>query len=230
MASRPRIVIASPQAAECALLAEWLVADGYEPVRACSVERTAEELKARGFDLLLADESFAFQHGIHVLARGYNPRAPLIAMGPANAAAEAQAMRRGAMYVARPVDRAMLTCSVSMALMESRPVRRSARKRVIALDAVVDGVQSRIIDVSTEGMRLEVPRGRTSTLPPFFSVRVGMLGINVMVRRMWTSATPDARRDVAWYGSELARNALRIEQTWRTLVDALPATSAVQVR
>jgi hypothetical protein len=230
MASRPRIVIASPQAAECADLAEWLAAEGFEPVRTLSPERTAEELKARPFDLVLADVTFAFQHGVQVLARGCNARAPLIAIGADDSALESQAMRRGAMYVARPLDRAVLMCSVSMALMESRPARRSPRKKAVGIEAVVDGVPAQIVDVSNEGMRLQVPRGRKSAPPPFFNVRVPVLGITVIVRRMWTSAAPDVKNDLSWYGSELSRNAARIEQGWRSLVDALPANGAFHVR
>lgn len=231
MGSRPRIVIASPHPAECAVIAEWLAAEGFEPVRMPSLERAVEELKSRAFDLLVADFAFAFRDGLQAMGavRARNPKTPVIVVGDGNPAAEAQAVGRGAMYLTRPIERASLVCTVAMAVMETRPMRRSLRKRVNRFDALVEGVPAHIIDVSNEGLRLEVPRWRKSAPPPpFFNVRVPMLGVALMVRRMWTSAAlaPDA----TWYGSELSRNAARAEQAWRSFVDAIPAAgSAIEV-
>jgi CheY-like chemotaxis protein len=232
MATRPRVVIASPHPAECTLVADWLASEGFEPVRASTVETAAEEVKARAFDLLLADCAFAFEFGIHAVARAANARAPLIAVGEADAAAEAQAVARGAMYLSRPLDRAALVCSVAMAVMESRPVRRSVRKRVSRFEAVVEGARAHIIDVSNEGLRVEVPRGPRPTPPPFFNVRVPILDVTLIVRRMWSSsAPPDLARSATWYGGELSRNPARTELAWRSFVDALPgARVASQLR
>jgi ActR/RegA family two-component response regulator len=229
MGSRPRIVIASPHVPECTLIADWLASEGFEPVRVSSLERATDEIRSRAFDLLVADVTFAFRQGLPVIgaARARNPKMPIVVIGEPDAAAEAQALGRGAMYLPRPVDRASLVCTVAMAVVETRPVRRSLRKPVNRFDAVVEGVPSHIIDVSNEGLRLEIPRGRKSTPPPpFFNVRVPMIGVALMVRRMWTASAPEPDRDASWYGGELSRNPRKVEQAWLSLVDAIPGAGA----
>lgn len=231
MGSSPRIVIASPLVAECSAVAEWLAGEGFEPVRVSTLERTTDEIKSRPLDLLLIDFTFAFGPVPQAvgIVRARNPKTPIIVLGDASPGPELHAVARGAMYLARPVDRAALLCTVAMAVMESRPVRRSLRKRVNRFDAVVDGVPSHIIDVSNEGLRLEIPRGRKAAPPPpFFNVRVPILGVTLIARRMWTSRA--AAPDTAWYGSELSRNPARVQQAWLSLVDAIPmAGTAIEI-
>jgi hypothetical protein len=92
---------------------------------------------------------------------------------------------------------------------------------------MVDGVPSYIIDVSPEGLRLEVPRTRKAAPPPpFFSVRVPLIGVALIVRRMWASRPPEPGREATWYGGELAQNSRRVELAWLGLVDALPGSRA----
>jgi ActR/RegA family two-component response regulator len=228
MAFRPRIIVATPHASECTFMTDWLSSEGFEPVRASNVARMTDEIKDRPFDLVVLDEGFAFNPDTQAinLVRARQAHAPIVVIGSPDAAVESQALSRGASYLARPVDRALLVCTVSMAVMESRPVRRSERKRA-RVEALVEGVPSEIIDVSREGLRLEVPRVRKAAPPPpVFSVRVPLLGVALLVRRMWTSATPQPNRPAAWYGGELAQNSRRVELAWTSLVDALPASRA----
>ena len=225
MASRPRVVVASPHVAECAVLAEWLAAEGFEPFRATSVERASEEVTARAPDVLVIDHLFAFRAGaaLMTLARARSARTALIVIGEPDAAREAQAASRGAMYLTRPLDRTSLICLVSMALIDGRPERRSARKRVNRFEAIVEGVPSHIVDISNEGLRLEVPRGRKSAPPPpLFNVTVPMLGVALLVRRMWTCNVPEAGLAAVWYGGELQNNSRRAELAWLRLVDTIP--------
>jgi ActR/RegA family two-component response regulator len=226
MPSRPRIVVATPHTLECAAAADWLHAEGFEPIRATTVSRALQELKERPFDLLVADFDFAFRGGLLAVSRERmrNAKAPSVVIGPADAVSEATAVKRDAMYLSRPVEKTALLCMAQMAVLESRPERRSARKPV-RFDAIVGGVPSQLIDVSNEGMRLEIPRSRTATPPPpLFTVRVAVLGVNITVRRMWTSPTPNAN-DATWYGGELAANSGRVELAWRSFVDAMPTNS-----
>ena len=226
MASRPRILIASPHQAECKVIADWLVSEGFEPSPVSNPERAADDVRSRSFALLISDFAFAFRHGLQAIARTRNANTPIVVVGEPDVGQEAQALGRGAMYLPRPVERAALVCTISMAVMETRPIRRSPRKPVGRYDAVVEGVPSHIIDVSREGLRLEIPRGRKSAPPPFFDVHVPMIGVTLMVRRMWTLSAPGSTRNAAWYGGELCRNAPRAEQAWRAFVDAIPAAGA----
>ena len=149
---------------------------------------------------------------------------PIVVIGPEDPVAESQAAARGATYLTRPVERALITCTIAMAVMETRPVRRSERKPA-RFDVVIQGVPSRIIDVSREGMRVEIPRLRkASPPPPVFDVPLPMLGVSLNVRRLWTSSPPECVGQTIWYGGELSNNTRRVEMAWLTLVDALPAS------
>jgi hypothetical protein len=127
------------------------------------------------------------------------------------------------MFLARPLDRAVLSCFVTMAILDSRPTRRSIRKPVVCIDAIVNGVPSHLLDVSPEGLRLEIPRDTRASLPPYFTVRVPLVGVALTVQRMWGHAASDAR--TFWYGGALSQNRPVVAQAWRSFVDRLPVTT-----
>jgi hypothetical protein len=228
MVNRPRIVIASPHSLECETLADWLVAEGFEPIRRQSARATAGDIQTRAFDLLIVDAAFAFRDGLHAANRSRNPQTPTIVVGDAPMGGPCGAAGSQVMFLERPVDRAMLVCTVSMAILDARPTRRSVRKAVRRLDAVVNGTPSFIVDISPEGLRLEIPRRRRAVvLPPQFSVRVPMIGVSLLVQRMWARSSPgDGRQGVMWCGGALAANVPRAERAWLALVDAVPAAGA----
>jgi hypothetical protein len=234
MVSRARILVASAQAIELAALADWLASDGFDPVRLATLDRLMDEIGGRAFDAVVVDRALACRPGQQMISavRARNARTPIVVVGDADAASEAQVLSRGGIYLTRPLDRVAFLCMVSMSVMEARPERRSPRKPVSRLEAVVEGVPSHIIDVSNEGLRLEVPRTRKSAPPPpVFSVRVPLLGISLLARRMWTANPPGNSPDVVWYGAEVFRNSQRVMLAWRTLVDTLPAGGmALEIR
>jgi CheY-like chemotaxis protein len=206
------------------MLADWIAADGCEPVRAPSLRSAIDEMQARTFDLLVADYGLAFRGGLHALSRGRtrNAQTPAVIVGPADESSRTQAEHHNAMYVERPVERSALICLVAMIIMEHRPVRRSVRKPVPRLEAIVDGVTSRLLDVSNEGLRLEIPRGRRAS-PPFFNVKIPLIGVGLTVQRIWTSLPAGVSSSyVGFCGGALADNPARASQAWRTFVDALP--------
>jgi hypothetical protein len=209
------------------MIADWLSTEGFEPIRVSSSVRVAEELESRAFDLLLIDAELAFRPDVQAfnLVRAKNSQTPIIAIGETGGAAESQAAVRGAFFLTRPLDRALLTCTVSMAIMENRPFRRSERKRA-RFDVVVQGVPSLVVDVSREGLRLEILKARKTVPPPYFDVAVPMLGVALNVRRLWIGGPTRAVGETVWYGGELSNNTRRVELAWFTLVDALPGSRA----
>jgi hypothetical protein len=224
MSLRPRIALALPVVAECHLVEQRLSEDGYEPFRLPPHASLIEPLQTRAYDLLVVDLGLAMS-AINIV-RARSGQVPIIVIGPPGAGAEAQVLARGGVYVARPLDLALFACTVSMAIMDSRPVRRSPRKRA-QLGAVVQGIASQIVDVSKEGLRVQIPRtGRVGPPPPVFDVAVPMLGVAVNVRRLWTAASPQSGGVVTWYGGELSHNSLRVQRAWTTLVEALPGAHA----
>lgn len=207
------------------MISEWLTAEGFEPIRIASSVRATDELGSRSFDLVLIDGDLAFKADVQALnvVRARNPQTPIVVVGGSGSHAESQAMVRGAFYLTRPLDRALLTCTVSMAVMESRPQRRSERKKT-RLDVLVQGIHSHIIDVSREGLRVEIPKIRKAVPPPYFDVAVPMLGVALNVRRLWIGGSSPSIEGAVWYGGELSNNNRRVELAWFTLVDALPGS------
>jgi hypothetical protein len=131
------------------------------------------------------------------------------------------------MFVARPVDRATFVCSVSMALVDGRTPRRSPRKAVGRCAVTVDGVPSYLIDVSNEGLRLDLPRQGGHSPAPLFVVHVPVLGVALSVQRVWVSSPPPSVRSAsAWCGATLARNSMRSEHSWRAFVASIPGVAA----
>ena len=227
MPQRPRIVIALADVAESGAVADWLTEEGFDCVRRPSVKGAAGEMQSRPFDLLIADATFAFGEGLHRMGRSRNPVTPTVVVGDALAGEQCETAS-WAMYLARPIDYALLICTVSMAIIDGRPIRRSERKLVNRFAAIVNGLPGHIIDISNEGVRLELPRERHAVPPPYFTVRVPLIGVGVTVQRMWArpSRSHDRSEEVTWCGGALAENPARAEGGWRAFVDTLPDAGA----
>jgi ActR/RegA family two-component response regulator len=226
MSGRPRVIVASPDAVECEVLAGWLAADGFEPIRRSSLERAVDSVRTLAFDLLVADFAFAFEHGLHAFSRQRvrNIKTPAVVIGEIDVAGRTRAVDRRAMYLSRPVDRSALLCTVSMAILDGRPVRCSPRKTVYAVDALVNDAPSHLVDLSHEGLRLEIPRERRSSPPPYFNLRVPMFDVTITVKRMWARAAVGSLRDeFVSCGGAVAPDAGSRAQAWRAFVEAVPA-------
>ncbi|OFW21580.1 MAG: hypothetical protein A3H97_12825 [Acidobacteria bacterium RIFCSPLOWO2_02_FULL_65_29] len=223
MADRPRVIVALPNLSECAAVADWLSAEGFEPLARSSSRAAFDEMHALPFDLLIADAAFAFRDGLHTRGRGRarNPLTPTIVIGGTTRASRGEAVTPQIMYLTRPIEHAMLVCFVSMAFMDSRPTRRSARKPASQFDAFVNGLPARLLDVSNEGFRLEVPPDQRSPLPPYFNIRIPVVGVSVTAQRVWTRTSP-SRASARWYGGALAQNRIPAERAWRSFVDTIP--------
>ncbi len=225
MAEGPRVIVALPNVIESSAVCEWLVTNGHEPVRRAESRAAAAEMRARPFDLLIADATFVMRDGLVAASRERNPSTPVVVIGSGPGTALPDAVSRHAMLLDRPLDCDTLLCTVSMALLEGRPIRRSERKIANRFEAVVHGVPSVIIDASHHGVRLQLP-GRNLSLPPQFNVRVPLIGVAVTVQRVWARSAPSDAAPVIWYGAALASNRPAVEQRWRGFVDMLPVVGA----
>jgi CheY-like chemotaxis protein len=232
MTVRPRILIATPYVAERTALADWLTAEGFEPITVLSVQAAVAAIEAGQFEILLSDAEFAFRDGLNAMRRvAGRPRQPTVMIGPPDATVEARAQQIRAIYLTRPVEKASLLCLVSMALVEGRPVRRSPRKMVQRIDATVDGVPSKVLDVSVEGLRLEVPRDCRSLTVPYFRVQVPMIGTTLVVQRVWTGIRPGTTRaGLALCGGSVTQNPPKARQAWMSLVEVMPDTAPKMTR
>ena len=121
------------------------------------------------------------------------PATPAILVGN-HAPQRGETVTSQPMYLARPLDRAVLNCYLTMAILEGSPLRNSERKFVNALAATVNGIPAQILDVSIEGVRIEMAREKRAVLPPYFTVSVPIMGVGVNVRRVWARAARGLRR------------------------------------
>jgi hypothetical protein len=223
MSNRPRVLVALPDLTESAAVADWLSDDGLEPVRRSSPRAAAEDIQAKPFALMIADAGWAASAGLPALLRGHNPQSFSLLIGdtPAGAATGGHVS-----YLSRPLDRAALSCFVWMEINDRRPFRRSIRKPVNRFEAIVNGVPSHIVDVSSDGLRLEMPRDNRIALPPAFTVRVPLMGVAIVAQRMWMRTA--SNRGV-WYGGALAPNRPSAAQGWRAFVDMVPVVGEKRV-
>jgi len=221
MAYRPTIIVALHDRAECAAVADWLTAKEFEPLPRSGVRAALDEMDANPFDLLITDASFAVRDGVRKAERARNTRIPVILIGNAAEEPKGQAVNGQEMFLTRPLDQAMLTCFALMAILDHRPARRSMRKPVKHVEAYVNGLPVRIVDVSNEGLCLVTPPDRSALLPPSFNLRVPLVGVTVAVQRVWgRRIKPGA--STTWYGGTLSPNPPAAEQGWRSFVDTIP--------
>jgi hypothetical protein len=222
MSVRPRVLVASAERTECDAICDWLRSEGIDPVPGRALEGTLRHMDGMPLDAIIAGVEFAFAGAVKAARTARQSRAPIIAL-TADRADEAAADRAGYFSASRPISRDVLMCSVTMALAESRPVRRSPRKAVATMEAVAEGLPALLVDVSNEGLRLHLPRSHRP-LPPVFTVRVPLVGIVLSVHRCWTrpsAASGAAAGSVC--GMALGSNPPAREQGWRRFVDIVPA-------
>jgi hypothetical protein len=222
MGERLRVIVALADAFEGAAVYDGLLSAGFDPAWCSNVREVGDAMRAQPFDLVIADVSLALDGRLQSEGRARNPLTPIILIGDPGSRPVSWSGRT--MHLTRPVDQAMLTCFVTMALHQDKPVRRSVRKRVNPIQAVVNGVPAHILDVSAEGLRLELPGGRRSVLPPMFTVRLPLADLALTVQRRWTRSESNSAQTI-WYGGALSQNRASIEQRWRIFMDTLPVVS-----
>ena len=218
VAGLPRVIVALPDSHEGATVIEWLRANNFEAIYRNTPDAAAAEMQ-RPFNLLIADAKWAVGTALQSSARARNALVPTVLIGQAEQR-RATAVNAQTMYMSRPIEKPVLACFVSMALIDDRPVRRSPRKQVQPFEALVNGMPSGIVNVSAEGLRLEVPRERRASLPPYFAVRVPMVGVAVIAKRMWMMPAKNAA--TLWCGAALSHNRTSSEERWRNFVDSVP--------
>jgi hypothetical protein len=218
---RQRVIVALRNPREAAIVLEWLESDGYEAVLCPTAPAAIREMQQRPFDLLVADAAADGTAALRAQGLYRRPLSPTLLLGDAPPA-RGDVVTSPTLYLARPVDRVLLDCYVSMAMLEGGPVRRSTRKLVNPFEAIVNGMPSKIVDVSTEGVRIEMLPERRVALPPFFTIRVPLMGVGVAMQRVWTRNAYGAS-GARYCGAALAHNRASAVQGWRSLVETIPA-------
>lgn len=217
-----RIGVACPIAGERAAFLEWLALAGYEPVPMLSIDTVGRDLNARPIEALIADVALVSAADLPRIVKTLGPNRPLVVVGDPKDAIED--VPRDATWVDRPVTRESFLLSVALALAEGRPARRSPRKMVPKLLSSIDGVSSKLVDISAEGVRLEITGATPAALPPFFTLRVPGFGVAAKVKRVWVAMPAQGSM---WCGGVIERQAGKNAAAWNKFVANAPGSGQI---
>jgi len=216
-----RIGVACPILGERAVFLDWLSAAGYEPVPMLDLDLLGRDLSTRPVEALIADVALVPLVDLPRLIRILGANRPLIVVGESGKALEA--VPRDVTWIDRPVTRDNFLLSIALALAEGRPARRSPRKPVPRLLSQIDGVSAKIMDVSAEGVRLEVSGTAPPALPPFFTLRIPAFGVTAKVKRVWV-AVPN--QGALWCGGAIDRGQpVKTEIAWSRFIQTAPSVT-----
>lgn len=215
-----RIGVACPVAVERSSFLDWLRSANYEPVAMPDLDLLGRELGTRPVEALIADVSLIPAVELPRVLRILGQNRPLIVVGESSRSLES--VPRDVTWIDRPVERDVFLLSVALALAEGRPARRSPRKAVPRLPSHIDGVSARLMDVSVDGVRLEVTGATPAALPPYFTLRVPGFGVATRVKRVWVSALGQG---ALWCGGIIEPDqAAKVEAAWSKLVALAPGS------
>lgn len=214
-----KIGVACPIPGERAAFLEWLNLAGYEPVPMLGIETVGRDLAARPLEALIADVALVSAADLPRIVKILGPNRPLILVGNRGAAIED--VPRDAAWIDRPVTRETFLLSIALALAEGRPARRSPRRLVPRLMSSIDGVSSKIVDVSNEGVRLEISAVSPSALPPYFTLRVPGFGVQAKVKRVWVAMPAQGSM---WCGGIVEKQADKSAAAWQKFIANAPVT------
>lgn len=216
--------MACPRGDERAAFGAWLADSGLEPVLLVDACLTGDGA-GQHLAAVVADAALLTRDYLDALRRD-NPRLPVIGVGNAGDPAERLLAKRGVSFYPRPLERATLLLATSLALAEGRPARRSERRLVPRLPSRINGAAAFLLDVSGEGLRLEVARDAGAKLAPHFQVQVPMYDVGVLVRRVWIRAETVAEQPRVQCGAALVETDERAVAAWRRLLENAPRTMA----
>ena len=221
-----RIGVACPILGERAAFMDWLSAAGYEPAPMLDLDLLGRDLNTRPVEALIADVDLVPAAELPRLLRILGANRPLIVVGEAAKALET--VPRDVTWIDRPVTQEHFLLSIALALAEGRPARRSPRKRVPRLLSQIDGVSAKIMDVSSEGVRLEVTGAVPSSLPPYFTLKVTGFGVATRVKRVWVAAPGLGS---LWCGGVIERGQpAKAEASWNRFIETAPTTGDIIMR
>jgi DNA-binding response OmpR family regulator len=195
-------------------LAEFLGEFGYEASAVGTFQEATKILRGgTPPDLLIADVRLGPFNGLQLVISSPKPIPAIIITGFADPVLEADARRRGADYVLKPVSPARLLDLVAHKLSSAKSgfgiPRRWERKTVTGLSASVENEPARIVDVSYGGVRFEIDRKHEGNLPGSFNIRFPSAQLSVQAKLVWKNLIGDqtwlcgavlSHESPEWYG------------------------------
>lgn len=222
MTPRPRVLLVGPSGTAHAL-APALVSAGYEATVVGDFVAAKAYLDMRP-DLLITELKLGAYNGLHLAIRAGVQQTPAIVIGELDPVLKADAERQRATYLVTPIDQQSVLQLVSELLQGSRQTRRSTRKQVPPVNALVNEAPAHLRDVSYGGMRIE--SSEADAPPQYFDVRLPQFNFSCRAQRIWTSpAGEDTSR--MWFGAALSTTDGETASAWRALVDIMPGLAII---
>ena len=212
--------MACPGTGERAAFSDWLRSAALEPVLLVDACLVSSDVAGLRLTAVVADATLLTKEFIAAL-RKVDGQLPIVAVGEPGDPAERVLTKRGVSFYPRPLDQATFMLAASLAIAEGRPARRSLRRLVPRLPSTIDGATAFLLDVSSEGMRIEVSSDAGSKLGPHFRVQVPYSGVGVTVRRVWVRADAGGTRLVQC-GASLISSDTRALDAWQQLLSNAP--------
>ena len=215
-----RVLVVAPSRPLARALAATLKSGRYAPLVVSDFVE-AKTLLDEHPGFLISELKLGAHNGLHLAIRAAGQGTPAIIIGDADPVLEAEAVRYKATFLKTPVNPEDVLVLMRTIRVSSQRTRRSPRKHVGVLDAYVNDVRARLLDVSYEGMRLETTETELSTLPPLFTVRLPLFNFSCRVQRVW-AARPRTEGSAVACGAKLSTGDADTALAWRVLVDSLP--------
>lgn len=205
-----------------------LSADGYLIAATSSLRRASTLLNSVIPDLLVANillGDFVGLQGLQlaVLSRRDHPNLPVIITHTSHdPELENRAKSLGMPFIVNPLENPEFRERVKAAVGERRPdhmmIRQWPRKRVIAVEARVEAAPAQLVDVSYEGLRLELQDPGISPAT-VFDVALPTAGVTIKTERVWRGHAPEMKE--FWWGMKLVDTDPSIADRWRQFVDSI---------
>ena len=219
MSTSPRVGVACPRPSERAAVSDWLRSVNIEPVVLVDACFVNTQVDGRPLDCVVADAALLSPHFIAALRRG-DPNRAIIAIGDAGDPNQEALTRKDVAFHARPIAEKDLLQAVSLAVAEGHPFRRSTRRIVPRLATTIEGEPAVLIDVSNEGLRLELASAKAARLSPQFVIHVPALKMGVPVQRVWLRAGSEPGQSARLQcGASILAQDERTVRAWQRLCD-----------
>lgn len=224
MTSHQRILVVGASDEMANAVGPGLESAGYELVLEKGFTEARATLGTRP-DLVITEVKLGPYNGLHLAILAGGLGTPAIVIGDRDPVLQVEAEHQSAVYLTAPVDPQHVLELAKDLLTTAAHKRRSPRKRVPVLDALVNDMHARLLDVSHEGMRIEAMDSR-ETLPTSFVVRLPMFNFSCRVERVWMSPAQEAGAGMSC-GATLSPSDIDTALAWRALVDKLPGSSVM---
>jgi len=224
MTPSPTILVVEDNEATRSSLVELLTKAGHTVQSAATFAEASRALKAAPPSLLITDVRLGEYNGLQLLATSLRPIPAIVVTGFDDPVIRAEAHRLGADFVVKPLSGKDFLTLVARKLAAvsgappGGPVRHSVRKPVSGpLPACIEGAPVRIVDVSYEGVRLELDHAPQRALPCSFGVSLPEADFTINVDLVWSN-----RRDDTWQcGARVLPSDADAALAWRDLVDSV---------